>query len=517
MPDARPKNLSVLRNVLKPTADAQPARAALHGQEVCTYSRLEQKADCLARAWLAHGLEPGDRVAMLLPNRPEALLVYLACFKSGLVAVPLDYRYRPPQINYVLRHSGSRVLVTHAERLDEVAACNDARDVAVAVVGGDGAGHGARPLEDWFGPPGDGLAAAEFRPDDVAIISYTSGTTGRPKGVALTRASLTAGTMHFLARVPLSASDVALVAAPVMRPFALRTQVLPTLYAGGSVVLLERFTPADYLAALRRPPAKTFLALIPCALHQVVHDPGARREDFAGLRLCVSGGDRVPAELHHAFLRLTGLELSEQCGMTETGMYALTPPFGRKKPGSVGLPFYGVQVCLVDAEGKDMRAGQVGEVIVRSPLMMDGYWNDSAQTRKTLRDGWCRTGDLARFDEDGYLWHVGRKKNIIVHDGANVSPAEVEDALLGHPAVAEACAVGVTDAVHGQNVHVFVTLREGTAVPAAAELRQFAEGRLSQPMVPEEIHVVAELARTGAGKIDRERLQWQAESGTASV
>jgi long-chain acyl-CoA synthetase len=193
------------------------------------------------------------------------------------------------------------------------------------------------------------------------------------------------------------------------------------------------------------------------------------------------------------------------------------PPFGRKKPGSIGLPFYGVQVCLVDAQGNDVRAGQVGEVIVHSPLMMDGYWNDSAQTRKTLRDGWCRTGDLARFDEDGYLWFVGRKKNIIVHDGSNICPAEVEEALLAHPAVAEACVVGVTDAVHGQNVHAFVTLHPGANAPTAAELRQFAGERLSRQMVPERIHIAAELARTGAGKIDRDRLQWQAEAGATTV
>ncbi len=203
--------------------------------------------------------------------------------------------------------------------------------------------------------------------------------------------------------------------------------------------------------------------------------------------------------------------------MTETGLYALTPPFGRKKPGAIGLPCYGTQVCLIDDQGNDVRAGQVGEVIVRSPLMMDGYWNDSAQTRKVLRDGWCRTGDLARFDEDGYLWFVGRKKNIIVHDSWNISPAEVESALLAHPAVAEACAVGVTDVVHGQNVHVFVTLRPGGAAPEAVDLQRFAAGRLSRQMAPERIHVVAEFPRTGAGKVDRERLQWQAEAGTTAV
>ncbi len=510
MSEQRSKKFS-LRYLLRPTVDDQPARPALHGTAVWTYQRLEEDARRLARRWLAAGLEPGDRVALLLPSRPEALLVYLACFKSGLVAVPLDYRYRPPQINYVLRHSGSRVLVTHADRLEEVAACDEAKHIAVVPVGGDRAE--ALLPDDAPAAGGDDLAA-EFRPDDVAVLFYTSGTTGRPKGVILTRAALAAGTTKFLARVPLGPPDVALVAASVMRPFALRTQVLPTLHAGGGVVLLEHFTPANYLAALRQPPARTFLALIPSVLHQVVHAPGVRREDFAGVRLCISGGDRVPLELHRAFHALTGLELSEQCGMTETGMYALTPPFGRKKPGSIGLPFYGAQVCVVDARGEDVPAGQAGEVVVRSPLMMDGYWNDSAQTRKVLRDGWCRTGDLARFDEDGYLWFVGRRKNIIVHDGANVSPLEVEDALLAHPAVAEACVVGAADPVHGQNVYAFVTLRPGTPVPTAEELRQFAAARLSRPMAPERVCIVADLPRTGTGKIDRDRLTWQAEAGT---
>jgi acyl-CoA synthetase (AMP-forming)/AMP-acid ligase II len=203
MPDAgRPQRLS-LRNLLRPTADAQPLRPALHGQQVWTYSRLEEEAARLARTWRARGLDTGDRVALLLPNRPEALIVYLACFKAGLAAVPLDYRYQPPQINYVLRHSGSRILVSHAERLDDVAACDEARHVELAVVGGDGVKHGAPPLAYGPAPPGGDLDAAEFRPDDVAIIFYTSGTTGRPKGVTLTRASLTTGTTKFLARVPL--------------------------------------------------------------------------------------------------------------------------------------------------------------------------------------------------------------------------------------------------------------------------------------------------------------------------
>ena len=187
-----------LRTLLRPTVHDQPARAALHGAAVWTYQRLEEDAQRLARRWLAGGLEPGDRVALLLPNRPEALLVYLACFKAGLVAVALDYRYRPSQINYVLRHSGSRVLVTHADRLEEVAACDEAKHIDVVAVGGERPGT---LLPDEAPAPGGDEPVGEFRPDDVAVLFYTSGTTGRPKGVMLTRAALMAGTTKFLARV----------------------------------------------------------------------------------------------------------------------------------------------------------------------------------------------------------------------------------------------------------------------------------------------------------------------------
>jgi acyl-CoA synthetase (AMP-forming)/AMP-acid ligase II len=509
----------LLAELLRPTLEADPDRPALPcGGQTLTHRQLDDVAIHLARKWLAEGMENGDRVALLLPNRPEALLTYLACFKAGLITVPLDYRYRTPQINYTLRHSGSRILLAHADRQEELAECEAVKGVTVVVVGGPCTRAGWRTFDEWCETAsGTAPLPKEFRPDDPAVIFYTSGTTSRPKGVTLRRAALIAGTTKYLARVPLRPDDVALVAAPITRPFALRSQVLPTLRAGGEVNLLERFTPAAYVAALRQPPAKTFLALIPSALHQVVHHPDIRRDDFAKLRLCLSGGDRVPLELHQAFHALTGLELTEQCGMTETGGYALNPPFGRKKAGSIGLPMYGVQVCVVDPHGRDVPAGQAGEIIVSGPLAMDGYWNDTAQTRKALRDGWVYTGDLGRFDDDGYLWFMGRKKDIIVHDGANVSPSEVEDAILQHSAVAEACVVGITDAVHGQNVHAFVKLRPEAKPPADGELLHFAESHMSRQMVPESITVISEMPRTGAGKIDRDRLQWQAEAGTGEL
>lgn len=509
-----------LSELLRPALETAPDRVAVQTAEKSwTYRELDEAAEELARQWLGGGLQMGERVAFLLPNCIETLLSYLACFKGGFVAVPLDYRYRPPQINYALRHSGSRLLIAHTERQAKLSEVEVVPGLLSLTIVGDTAASNTRTFE----APGGFLFGAEtelpteFRNDDVAIVFYTSGTTSRPKGVTLTRAAVAAGTTKFLSRVPLRSDDVALVAGPMTRPFALRTQVLPTLYAGGTVAFVKSFTPATYLAALRQVPPKTFLALAPSGLHQIVHHPEVNPADFAHLRLCISGGDRVPRDLHAAFRKLTGIDLTEQCGMTETGIYAVNPPFGRKQSGSIGFPMYGVQLCLVDARGHDVAAGEVGEILVKSPMTMDGYWNDTAETRKTMREGWISTGDLGRFDEDGFLWFVSRKKDIIIHDSANVAPLEVEDALQQHSAVWEACVVGIDDPVHGQNVYAFVTLRAGVQPPSATELLNFAAARLSRPMVPEQVFVLAELPRTGSGKIDRDRLRWQAEAGGVEV
>jgi hypothetical protein len=270
--------------------------------------------------------------------------------------------------------------------------------------------------------------------------------------------------------------------------------------------MLRQFEAADYVTALRTPPSKTFLALLPAALGQVVAHPEFGSCDFSRLRLCIAGGDHVPVGLQKSFEALTGLAITEQCGASETGPYAMNPPFGRWKPGSIGLPMYGVHVAVVDERDNELPTGKTGEMLVSGPMVMDGYWNDCAMTRKTLQRGWVRTGDLGRFDEDGYLWFMGRKKDLILRGGSNISPLEVEAAIAEHPGVLESCVIGVPDPLWGQVVHAHVVFRpDSSATPA--ELRAFLEARLAEYMVPAEIHRIAELPLKGPGKVDRELLR----------
>ena len=500
----------MLHDLLRRSLETDPARPILEsGESWTTAAELERLTSRLSSGLAAMGLEEGDRVAVLLPNNLESIVCYLACFRMRLVAVPLAYQYHPFQIGYALGHSGASILISHHDRiagLDEAGALKMVP--RVFVVGGGTTIGSQRSFESLLGSE-RAIGAETADNDTPAVMMYTSGTTSRPKGVVLTHGALSIGVQKYLARVTLTPDDVALIATSTSRPLALRSQILPTLWTGGRVSLLPSFTVENFVAALRRSPAKTFLTLTPAALGQLLTNPDFHSCDFSHLRLCLSGGDRVPTRLLEDFERLTGVAITEQCGSTETGPYAMNPPFGRKKRGSVGPPVHGVQVAVVDEHGADVATGVVGELRVSGPGIMDGYWNESAQTRKTLKKGWVLTGDLGRYDEDGYLWFVGRRKDVIIRSGNNVAPLEVEAALLEHPAVREACVIGVPDAACGEVPHAYVILlSDANANPE--ELRNFVRSHLAEVMVPTEVHLISEMPYKGPGKIDRELLRMRA-------
>lgn len=500
----------MLHQLLKRTLEIGPERPILEDNGAwTTAAELERLTSRLASGLAAMGLEEGDRVAMLLPNSLEAVVVYLACFRMRLVNVPIDYEYHPLQIGYAIGHSGASILIAHHERISELKEAGVLKAVPrVFVVGGGTTDGSSRPFESLFGA--ERAMAAEAPHDDTpAVMIYTSGTTSRPKGVVLSHGALSNGVQKYLARVTLTQNDVALVVTPIFCPLALRCQVLPTLLTGGRVSLMPKFTVEHFVAALRRSPAKTFLSLSPPSLARLLASPDFQACDFSQLRLCISGGDRVPIRLFEAFEQLTGVSVTEQCGSTETGPYAMNPPFGRKKPGSVGLPAHGVQLAVVDEHGRDVPTGTVGEVRVKGPGIMDGYWNETAMTRKTLQNGSVITGDLGRFDEDGYLWFMGRRKDTIVRSVYKIAPLEVEAAFVEHPAVREACVIGVPDAACGQVPHAYVILKPDVKA-SSDELVDFVRNRLAEYMVPAEVHLISEMPYKGPGKIDRALLRMRA-------
>ena len=280
---------------------------------------------------------------------------------------------------------------------------------------------------------------------------------------------------------------------------------LAALATGARVDVAENSTASQILSLLRKT-RPTVLQMLPSALFALVRDHGADRTDFSSVRGCLSGGDKVSRELEKEFTELTGLELREGYGMTENGCATFNPFTGLNKPGSVGKTAPSFTLSLRDENNIEVRIGEDGRLWFKSPCTTTGYWNNPEATKAAIRNGWFDSGDLMCADSDGYLWFRGRRKQIIVHDGSNIAPQEVEDALLEHPAISSAGVVGIHDLVHGENVRAYVTLREGTARPTAEDLISFARARVGYK-APEEITVLEEMPLSAVGKIDRAALK----------
>jgi long-chain acyl-CoA synthetase len=492
-----------LSDLLKVGLEQRPNDPALVSMEgVWSWADLDHASDRLAASYLALGLKPGDRVASLMPNRTALFVHYIACFKAGLVITPLNYRYMPPEIDHALAVSDARIILAHAERAADIAA-SKAADLPLGVV--------------WYGdeaktPNLDELTEAEPRsaplpeldPKAPAAIFFTSGSTGPAKGVTHTRESLACIFASAVQGFEVTPNDVVL-------PGSSCTHIggfgfsMAALMAGARVVVARSFD-HDEMGPLLRTTRPTLLSMLPTALLHLIREHDMRGADFSSLRLARSGGDKVSAELEKEFMALTGHTVSEGYGMTEFGLAALNPPMGVDKLGSIGLPGPGFVFSIRNDEWHELPRDREGRLWVKTPSQSTGYWNDEAASAEVLRDGWFDTGDEMKVDQDGYMWFCGRRKQIIVHDGSNISPQEVEEALLEHPAVELAGVVGVVDPAHGESVRAYVEIKIDADAPKTAELIQFAKARVGYK-APEEIVIIEKMPLNPTGKVDRVALK----------
>jgi acyl-coenzyme A synthetase/AMP-(fatty) acid ligase len=436
------------------------------------------------------------------------LVHYLACFRGGFVTTPLNYRYAPPEIDHALRVSGASLVVAHAERADDLAASELVGNLPHPVIALEGRVAGGPTLEELVASDPGPVALTPSATTDPAAIFFTSGSTGPAKGVT--------HSLDTLGWMCASAADAfELTAADAFLPGSSMSHIGSFLWAlascsvGARVVVARSYDAGEILPLLRahRP---TVLAMIPAALTALVRDHGATKGDFASLRLCRAGADKVSLELEREFSELVGFVIDEGYGMTEVGIATLNPPRGPIKQGSIGKPVGGFEISVRGDDGNECATGTVGRVWIQTRSQTTGYWENPAATDEILRDGWLDSGDLAHADDDGYLWFFGRKKQIIVHDGSNISPMEVEGALADHPAVALVGVVGIHDEVHGENVRAYVTLLDGAARPTSQQLIDFARARVGYK-APEEVVFLDEMPTNATGKLDRVGLKRMAE------
>lgn len=470
---------------------------------------LDQTSTQLAGQYLALGLAPGDRVASLMPNRGVLLVHYLACFKAGLVATPLNYRYQAPEIDHALEVSGASLLVAHAEREDVLASSKQVSALCLGRIAYGAKGGAHRHLEELMASGGLTPDLPRPSPDTPAFIFFTSGSTGKPKGVTHTHATFGWMVASAVAGLGLTSADVFLPATSASH-IAASSLSFAGLAAGACVAIARSFG-GDEVLPLLRDTRPSLLCMLPAPLFGLVRDHGAARPDFQSIRRCISGGDKISAELEREFTQLTGFAIEEVYGMTETGTSAINPSATRNRIGSIGQLAPGYQASIRGDDGAEVPCGTPGRLWIKSPSNMIGYWNRPDATGETIVDGWLDTGDLVAADEQNYLWFRGRKKQIIIHDGSNICPQEVEDALLEHPALASAGVVGIHDLIHGETVRAYVVFRPDANRPAAAELMQFARARVGYK-APEEIVVLDEMPTNAVGKVDRVVLKQMADA-----
>ncbi|TDC21267.1 acyl-CoA synthetase [Kribbella albertanoniae] len=463
--------------------------ALLFEDEPTTYAELAGRISSLAAGLVAAGLTKGDRVAYLGPNHPAYVETLFATLTAGGIFVPLNFRLTAPEIAQILTDCGPTVLVYAPQCADVVHAVPTLPQYVVAL---GNPRPGETSYEEWLvAEPGP--AEVEVVADDVAVIVYTSGTTGRPKGAMLTHANLTWNTVNLLIGVDVGADEVTLISAPLFHIAALAQTLLPTLIKGGCALITPGWD-VDGVYELIAKHRVTWMFGVTTMYAGLAAAPQWETADLTSLRSLMCGGAAVPEELVHTYQR-RGLTFCQGYGMTETGpgVTFLEARESIANVGSAGVPVFFADVRI------DSPGGGPGEVLVRGPNVTPGYWGDPGATATAFTtDGWFRTGDLATVDADGHYRVVGRRKDMYISGGENVYPAEVENVLFGHPAVAEVAVIGVPDQKWGEVGRAFV-------VPASAvteaELREFLLGQLAKYKVPVRFVFLDRLPRTASGKV----------------
>jgi acyl-CoA synthetase (AMP-forming)/AMP-acid ligase II len=515
----------LLRQILARAVRLWPAREAVScGERRFSYAELGERVRRLARLLEARGAADGARVAVLLPNDHLFLEAYHAAALVGAVLVPINVRLNARETAFVLDDAGCRLLLASAELepAARAAAEQSAARPELLAAGADGA------LERALAAAADGEPAERATsPDDVAQLYYTSGTTGRPKGVMLSHRNVGTHALAAVAELGLTDADVWLHAAPMFH-LADAWAVFAVTWVGGRHVMLPRFEARRALELLERERV-TLTNLIPTMLNLLLAEPGVAERDWSALRLLLSGGAPIAPAVVRRLVETFRCEYVQTYGMTETSPYLtlstlkapqrLLPPDEQLRiRARTGRPFLGVELRVLREDGTEVRAddGEVGEIVVRGETVTHGYWRLPEETAQALQGGWLHTGDLATIDAEGSVNIVDRKKDMIITGGENVYSTEVEHVLYRHPAVLEAAVIGLPDERWGEAVHAVVALRPGAAA-GERELIDFCRGELAHFKCPRSVELVPVLPRLGSGKLDKRALRERRGAGPGAA
>lgn len=480
-----------LATILTESARRHPDRPALRlDDSSVTYTELDGLT-ARAAGWLrARGVQPGDRIAIALPNVMQFPVLYYGALRAGATVVPMNPLLKSREIAYHLDDSGAKLALVWSTVADEAQAAAAATGSGVVVIDDDTMTAAA----DWPSAP----EVSDRAGDDTAVILYTSGTTGAPKGAQLTHSNLYRNAIAFTELFGLNAGDVVLGTLPLFHAFGQSNALNASIAVGAGVSLVPRFDATAVLRLIENHGVTVFEG-VPTMYVAMLH-ADATAVNTSSLRMCVSGGAPLPVEVLNGFEKTFGAPILEGYGLSETSPTASYNRPGRTKAGSIGLPLDGVEMNLVNPDGTEAAHGEVGEIVIRGHNVMKGYWNRPDATEAAIVDGWFHTGDMATRDEDGFFFIVDRKKDIIIRGGYNVYPREIEEVLYEHPAVREAAVIGVPHRTHGEEVAAAVVLRPDAFV-TSEDLRDYVQARVAAYKYPRLVWLADALPKGPTGKI----------------
>jgi len=458
-----------------------------------SYAELSDATGRVAAMLQSRGVRPGDRVGLVLPNVPAFPILFYGALHAGAVVVPMNPLLSDREVAYYLTDSGAKTVFAWEDMAQAAQRAAEPLGVDVVPVGATG-------------PDLKGQRAAPITPredDDTAVLLYTSGTTGQAKGAELTHRNLASNAASSAETLfELTPADVVMGCLPLFHVFGLTCGLGASVLSGSCLTLLPRFDPAKALEIIARDGVTVFEG-VPTMYSGMLHQPAEGRPDVSTLRTCVTGGSAMPVEVLKAFEEAFGCVILEGYGLSETSPVAsFNHPHAERKPGSIGTALRGVELCLLDLDGKQVSGEDIGEIAIRGENVMKGYWQRPDATDEAMVDGWFRTGDLARVDDDGYYFIVDRIKEMIIRGGYNVYPREIEEVFYEHPAVAEAAVVGIPHADLGQEVGAAVALKPGASAEPA-ELQAFVKSRVAAYKYPRRVWIVEALPKGPTGKILR--------------
>ncbi len=489
-----------LASLLTDSAREHSERIAIRLDDVeVTYGQLDEASARVSSLLKAKGLEPGDRVGIMLPNVPYFAIAYYGVLRAGGVVVPMNVLLKGREVSFYLSDPQVRLLFAFHD-------FTEAAQRGVDEAGGELIDVEPGKFEKLLADHEPDSEVVEREGSDTAVILYTSGTTGKPKGAELTHANLLENARVASRLAEVGEQDIVLGALPLFHSFGQTCGLNATIAVGGCISMIPRFDPAHALEIVQRDRVTVFQG-VPTMFGAILNLDGRDDFDTSSLRLCMSGGAAMPVEVMRGFEEALGCKVLEGYGLSETSPVAsFNHPDQERKPGSIGTPIEGVQMKVIDEDGKEVDQGEVGEIAIQGHNVMKGYWGQAEATEEAIVDGWFHTGDMAKVDEDGYFFIVDRKKEMIIRGGYNVYPREIEEVLYEHPSVREVAVVGVPDEKMGEEVGAAVVLKDGENTDEE-ELKTYVKKEVANYKYPRRIWFVDELPKGPTGKILKREIE----------